>query len=105
MLRLGKKYQFDRIFAQALARLNKEFPRTLDAYETIFTCAHPAVLDEGGLSGCGDSKCAHMACWTWSLFDLTNAMIELGLQATLPIAYYLCAIRPGKVSTSFLPFS
>ena len=35
MMRIGKKYQLDYIFEEALERLQTQFPQTLDAYDSM----------------------------------------------------------------------
>lgn len=71
MMRLGKKYQLDDIFQEALTRLKDQFPQTHDAYDSISN----AFCD-----------------WIVTYFeDIVCFGEEMALWSILPITYYIAA--------------
>ena len=74
MMRLGKKYQLDDIFEEALKRLKAQFPATLAARDFVTTGSN------------------ELPDWVEAHFhDITNLGEEMALWSILPIAYYTAA--------------
>lgn len=72
MMRLGKKYQLDDIFGEALMRLKVQFPETLDAYDS--------------LTSCSNELCEWIAAYFQDIACLGE---EMALWSILPITYYI----------------
>lgn len=73
-MRIGKKYQLDNIFEEALARFKAQFPQTVAARD--FIAARSTKFYE----------------WTKDYFkDITDLGEEMALWSVLPIAYYTVA--------------
>jgi len=82
MLRLGHKYQCDRMETIARTRLNEILPTTLaewDSCETFYYTGNELDDDYSDMQ--------HVEGYE---FDLLNVCLELGLQNSLPAAYLLC---------------
>ncbi|KJA19711.1 hypothetical protein HYPSUDRAFT_44000 [Hypholoma sublateritium FD-334 SS-4] len=86
MMRLGKKYQIDDIFAEALARLRAQFPRTL--------AARDAMTAGGNMELCE---------WISKYFQvITRLGEEMGLWSILPVAYYMAASYEENIPSFIL---
>ncbi|KDR86000.1 hypothetical protein GALMADRAFT_235186 [Galerina marginata CBS 339.88] len=73
MLRLGRKYQFDDMQAQALRRIRRELPDSLAGWDENFSDGAKGLVIES------DHE-----------IDLVNILVEMGIQSLLPMAYFLC---------------
>ncbi|EAU80884.1 hypothetical protein CC1G_03060 [Coprinopsis cinerea okayama7 len=72
LLRLGRKYHFPSLYAEALRRLQSEFPASLEEWEKL-PQTYTYIVEEEGL-----------------LFDIVNLALEMEVHEVLPSAYYLC---------------
>ncbi|KDR85999.1 hypothetical protein GALMADRAFT_109535 [Galerina marginata CBS 339.88] len=75
MLRLGKKYQFETLQAQALERIRLELPSSLEDWDKKFSsgASHPVISSDREV-------------------DLVNVLLELGITSLLPVAFFLCIL-------------
>lgn len=95
MLRLGHKYDFARFKEEALQQLKAMFPSTFVEWEkSLVTCPNQFMLIQD------------------RYFECTRAIEDLGIQAALPVAYFLCTHAASLVSAcpqinvgSLTPFS
>ena len=80
MMRIGKKYQLDNIFEEALTRFKTQFPQTVAARD--FITARSTKFYE----------------WTKDYFkDITDLGEEMALWSILPIAYYTVASNSKNI--------
>ncbi|KDR86013.1 hypothetical protein GALMADRAFT_49237, partial [Galerina marginata CBS 339.88] len=82
MLRIGKKYQFDKLQSLALERIRMELPDSLDAWDEKF--------GDGSEGQIVDSD---------SEINIVNFLLETGFQTLLPVAYYICisSLTPAHI--------
>lgn len=69
MLRLGRKYGFDGLYADAKSRLTTEFPTKFDDISSVYTY----IEAQNGL-----------------IIDVVNLAREIGIPSVLPLALYFC---------------
>ncbi|KDR79555.1 hypothetical protein GALMADRAFT_243654 [Galerina marginata CBS 339.88] len=86
MLRLGKKYEIQKVYDAALERIKLEFPESLAQWDETFP---PGT---GGLSRIGGHA-----------VDLLDILLDLGVRKLLPLAYFRCAWL--SVETIFRPMA
>jgi hypothetical protein len=74
-LRLGRKYEFTKLFKQAVARLSHEFPSTLKEWDQVSACYSLIDMGDG------------------FTFDVINLARENALPFVLPAAFYNCCLE------------
>jgi len=77
MLRLGKKYDMEHFFDEAVARLQYEFPRNLSDWDKISGQSSSKIVESGDVA----------------MLDIIILAREAGLQSVLPLACYLFFIK------------
>ncbi|KDR79556.1 hypothetical protein GALMADRAFT_93475 [Galerina marginata CBS 339.88] len=71
MLRLGRKYDFDKLYTAALERIKIEVPDTFGQWDTLFSPRKTSPIDGHEI-------------------ELLNVLVEMELLSLLPVVYFIC---------------
>ncbi|KDR79549.1 hypothetical protein GALMADRAFT_243642 [Galerina marginata CBS 339.88] len=71
MLRLGRKYDFDKLYATALQRIKIEVPESLKQWDTKYPPKKTSPLDGQEI-------------------EVLNVLLEMGIRSLLPVVYFIC---------------